>query len=223
MCRCERTRAAEQKSRRAIGLRLYRSAALLLFLSGCVQEMADQPRYEPLEPIRALPESAAPLAPVAGTIARGQLQLDDAFFTGKEQGQLVREIPSRALDGLSMSQLMARGQQRFVVFCSHCHGQVAGGLGGDESMRELVGMVVERGFPAPPTFHQPRLRDAEIGHFFDVITNGFGRMPAHGYMVPPQDRWAIAAYIRALQFSQHAPRDQLTPLDLQQLETQTQN
>jgi mono/diheme cytochrome c family protein len=196
--------------------------ALLIALTGCVQEMANQPRYDTLEPIRAFPEGTAPLAPVAETIARSHLQLDEAFFTGKEQGQLVTEIPSQALDGSNMLQLMARGQQRYVVFCSHCHGQVGGGLGGDETMGELVGMVVQRGFPEPPTFHQARLRDAPVGYFFDVITNGFGRMPAHGYMIPPQDRWAIAAYIRALQFSQHAPRDQLTGLDLQQLETQSQ-
>jgi hypothetical protein len=88
-------------------------------------------------------------------------------------------------------------------------------------MLKLVGMVVQRGFPSPPTYHQDRLRDAPIGHFFDVISNGFGRMPAHGYMIPAQDRWAIAAYIRALQLSQHAPRDQLAEADIVQLNTPT--
>jgi hypothetical protein len=102
--------------------------------------------------------------------------------------------------------------------CSYCHGQLGGGTGGSEEMTKLVGMVVQRGFPAPPTFHQQRLRDAPVGHFFDVITNGFGRMPAHGYLVPVQDRWAIAAYIRALQLSQNASRDELAASDIEQLE-----
>jgi hypothetical protein len=83
-------------------------------------------------------------------------------------------------------------------------------------------MVVQRGYPAPPTYHQPRLREAPLGHFFDVITNGMGRMPAHGYMIPPEDRWAIAAYIRALQLSQHAARNALTPADLERLAGESQ-
>jgi mono/diheme cytochrome c family protein len=192
--------------------------AMSLLAAGCMQEMADQPRYEPLEPL-ALPSEGGPsLGPIEGTVPRGQLQLDNAYFTGKDQGELVTEIPAKVLAGTSMHQLLVRGQQRFVVACSHCHGQVGGGIGGSEEMRELVGMVVQRGFPTPPTFHQQRLRDVPIGHFFDVITNGLGRMPAHGYLVEPQDRWAIAAYIRALQFSQNAPRAELTPQDMQQLE-----
>lgn len=195
--------------------------AVSLLAAGCMQEMADQPRYEPLEPL-TLPQDGGPtLGPIEGTVPRGQLQLDDAYFTGKVQGQLVSEIPAQALDDTSLEQLLARGQQRFVVTCSHCHGQVGGGIGGSEEMRELVGMVVQRGFPAPPTFHQSRLRDVPIGHFFDVITNGLGRMPPHGYMVEPQDRWAIAAYIRALQLSQNASRDELMPQDVQQLDEQT--
>ncbi len=189
------------------------------FAAGCAQEMADQPRYEPLEPL-TLPEGVESLGPMKGTVARGQLQLDDAYFTGKEQDLFVTEIPARTFNGTSMEKRLARGQQRFVVVCSHCHGQVGGGTGGSEEMRELVGMVVQRGFPSPPTFHQPRLRDLPIGYLYDVITNGFGRMPAHGYMVVPQDRWAITAYIRALQFSQNAPRDQLAPQDVRQLESQ---
>ncbi len=193
--------------------------AVVCLAAGCAQEMADQPRYEPLEPL-ALTEGVESLGPIQGTVARGQLQLDDAYFTGKEQGLFVTEIPARTFEGASTEKLLARGQQRFVVVCSHCHGQVGGGTGGSEEMRELVGMVVQRGFPSPPTFHQPRLRELPIGYIFDVITSGFGRMPAHGYMVTPQDRWAIAAYIRALQFSQNAPRDKLAPQDVQQLESQ---
>jgi mono/diheme cytochrome c family protein len=179
--------------------------------------MADQPRYEPLEASAAFENGMSSREPVPGTVARGQLQLDEPFFTGKRDGQLLTELPARAMDGTDMAQLLERGQQRFGIFCSHCHGHVGGGIGGSDEMRQLVGMVVMRGFPEPPTYHQDRLRDAPIGHFFDVITNGFGRMPAHGYMIPPRDRWAIAGYIRALQLSQHAPREQLTPADLDQL------
>ena len=198
----------------------YFSAALLLVSAGCVQEMADQPRYEPLEASAFFEDGRASRHPVEGTVARGQLQLDSLFATGKnESGEVVSELPPRAVAGRTMAELLERGQNRFVVFCSHCHGRVGGGVGGSELMREMVGMVVKRGFPSPPTYHQQRLRDAAIGHFFDVITNGFGRMPAHGYLIPPDDRWAIAAYIRALQLSQHAEVEQLAPADLEKLET----
>jgi mono/diheme cytochrome c family protein len=185
--------------------------------TGCVQQMADQPRYKPLAASSVFPNGASSRTPVPGTVARGELQLDDAFFTGKSSGQLVTDLPSRALQGRTMAELLSRGQERFNIFCSQCHGEVGGGSGGSAEMRENVGMVVRRGFPMPPTYHQPRLRDAPIGHFFDVITNGLGRMPAHGYLVPPEDRWAIAAYIRALQFSQHAEGSELDAVDLARL------
>lgn len=196
---------------------------LVLFCAaGCVQQMADQPRYKPLAASMAFPDGAASRLPVVDTVARGQLQLDDAFFTGKSNGQLVVDLPPRALEGRTMGDLLSRGQERFNVFCSHCHGEVGGGTGGSEEMRAAVGMVVKRGFPMPPTYHQPRLRDAPIGHFFDVITNGLGRMPAHSYLIPPDDRWAIVAYIRALQFSQNADGNSLDSADLAQLNNDQQ-
>lgn len=185
--------------------------------AGCQQEMANQPRYKPLVVSSVFPNGAASRLPVPGTVARGQLQDDDAFFTGKVNGQLVTEIPPRALEDRSASELLAHGKNRFNVFCSHCHGEVGGGAGGADEMRAEVGMVVKRGYPMPQTYHQPRLRAAPVGHFFDVITNGLGRMPAHGYLIPAADRWAIVAFIRALQLSQNAPRDQLSPADLQAL------
>jgi hypothetical protein len=220
-----RGRAGEQKSSRAAAqkwssalLLLFCSAALLFFSTGCTQEMANQPRFDAMEPVPGLPEGLASLGPVQGTVARGELVLDDPYFTGRADGQLVAEIPAVALEDEDLMQVLERGQRRFVVMCSHCHGQIGGGTGGSEEMTKLVGMVVQRGFPAPPTFHQQRLRDAPVGHFFDVITNGFGRMPPHGYLVPVQDRWAIAAYIRALQLSQNAPRDELAASDIEHLE-----
>lgn len=185
---------------------------------GCTQEMANQPRYDSLAPSSAFSNGASARHPVTGTIARGQLQLDDAYYIGKVQNQFVTQLPDQALRKTTMTDFLTRGQQRFDAFCSHCHGQVGGGVGGDELMQDLVGMVVKRGFPSPPTFHQERLRELPIGYFFDVITNGFGRMPAHNYMIPPEDRWAIVAYIRALQLSQHAEVDQLPAADVQQLD-----
>jgi mono/diheme cytochrome c family protein len=180
--------------------------------------MADQPRYEPLEATSAFADGLSSRSAVQGTIARGQLQLDDAYFTGKVGGELVSELPEQVLGDQSMAGLLARGRQRFTIFCSHCHGAVGGGTGGSEELRQDVGMVVKRGFPSPPTYHQDRLRQAPIGYFFDVITNGLGRMAAYRTMIPPQDRWAIAAYIRALQLSQHATRDDLSDADLDELD-----
>jgi len=122
-----------------------------------------------------------------------------------------------------MGELLTHGQNRFNVFCSHCHGEIGGGAGGADELRAEVGMVVKRGYPMPQTYHQPRLREAPVGHFFDVITNGLGRMPAHGYLIPPADRWAIVVYIRALQISQNAPRDELFPVDVQALDKVSAN
>jgi mono/diheme cytochrome c family protein len=190
---------------------------------GCQQEMANQPRYKPLVASSVFPNGAASRLPVPGTIARGQLQDDDAFFTGKVNGQLITEIPPRAFEGRSMGELLTHGQNRFNVFCSHCHGEIGGGAGGADELRAEVGMVVKRGYPMPQTYHQPRLREAPVGHFFDVITNGLGRMPAHGYLIPPADRWAIVVYIRALQISQNAPRDELFPVDVQALDKVSAN
>lgn len=191
--------------------------------AGCVQqEMANQPRYKPLSASTVFANGAASRPQVPGTVARGELQDDDAFFTGKSAGKFVTVIPARALKDRTMSELLRRGQERFNVFCSHCHGEMGGGSGGSDEMRTLVGMVVQRGFPMPPTFHQPRLRDAPDGHFFDVITNGLGRMPAHGYLIPAEDRWAIVAYIRALQLSQNAQSDELARVDVEALNAKAQ-
>jgi len=182
--------------------------------------MADQPRYDPLEAHPVYTQELMSDAPPRGTVARGELQLDGPFYTGKVSGQFVSELPEAALAGRTMAELLARGQERYTIFCSHCHGRVGGGSGGDPRYEQLVGMVVERGYPLPPTYHQDRLRQAPIGHFFDVMTNGLARMPPHAYLIPPGDRWAIAAYVRALQLSQFAPRALLAPPDLEKLGAQ---
>jgi hypothetical protein len=164
--------------------------------------MADQPRYEPLEASAFFDDgmSARPLVP--GTVARGQLELDDHFYRGQVDGQ-----PATALPREPNMQLLKRGRERFDIFCSHCHDHAGTGQG----------TVVRRGFPRPPSYHIDRLRAALVGHLFDVITNGIGRMPEHGSMIPPHDRWAIVAYIRALQLSQYTSQETLSPNDLQRL------
>ena len=127
--------------------------------AGCVQQMANQPRYEPLEASRVFPDGLSSRTPVPGTVVRGQLRLDPAFYTGQVDGQWVTELPAKATSGHSLRELLNRGRERFTVFCSHCHGQIGGGTGGDPKYVQAVGMVVQRGFPSPPTYHQPRLRE----------------------------------------------------------------
>jgi mono/diheme cytochrome c family protein len=179
-------------------------ALLLAFLSvSCRQQMADQPRYDPYEPSEFFSDgrSARPL--VAGTVPRGTLQENQAFFTGKSNGVLVAELPLPIT-----RELIERGRERYNISCTPCHDQV--GLGN--------GMVVRRGFSPPPSFHTDRLRQAPNGHYFDVMTQGFGKMPAYNTQISPADRWAVVAYIRALQLSQRIsakdiPEDQRSKLE----------
>jgi mono/diheme cytochrome c family protein len=217
------------------------SAALLSALAGCAQKMAVQPRYNPLQPSAFFPDgrSARPL--VSGTVAWGKehLQSDAHFYTGiKPAGsstpawaaslvgapkEMILGIGGTALYDLpayydtlpfpadEFPALLRRGQERFNIFCSMCHGKAGDG----------DGMIVQRGFTPPPVFSrdlsrgfkhrgiQLKLVDAPVGYFFDVITNGYGAMPDYASQVPPRDRWAIIAYVRALQYSQNVPFDQL--------------
>jgi len=158
--------------------------------------MHDQPKYVPLRqsPFFGDARSARPL--VAGTVARGHLRDDPLLYTGKVNGADATVFPF-PID----ARVMARGRERFDIFCSPCHGRTGQG----------DGMVVRRGFRRPPTFHQDRLRDAPPGHLFDVITNGFGAMPDYAVQIRPEDRWAIVAYVRALQLSEHATLAEVPP------------
>jgi len=171
---------------------LWQILLLCVSAAGCRQDMHDQPKYIPFRQSTFFADqrSARPL--VAGTVARGQLRDDPLLFTGKVNGADATIFPF-PID----EKVMARGQQRFNIYCSPCHGRTGQG----------DGMVVRRGYRRPPTYHQDRLRDAAVGHFFDVMTNGFGAMPDYAAQVSPPDRWAIAAYIRALQLSEHARVD----------------
>ena len=161
----------------------------LALLVGCREDMQNQPYYRPLREntFYADKRSARPI--IAGTVARGHLDADTYFYTGK-----VGENDGDYMPFPVTPEVMARGQQRFNIYCSPCHSEVGDGNG----------MIVQRGFKRPPSYHIERLRKAPIGYFFDVMTNGFGAMPDYSQQVRPEDRWAIAAYIRALQLSQHA-------------------
>jgi mono/diheme cytochrome c family protein len=162
----------------------------LVVVAGCRQDMHNQPKYRGLRASTFFADGSSARPLVEGTVARGTLQEDEAFFTGKIDKATVKELPL-AVD----EALLNRGQERFNIYCSPCHGRTGAGNG----------MVVQRGFRQPPSFHIDRLRQADVGYFFGVITNGFGVMPDYRTQVAPRDRWAIVAYIRALQLSQHAP------------------
>jgi len=174
-----------------------------LALAGCRQDMPDAPRYEPLEASTFFANGQASRALVANTVPRGLLREDTHLNEGRIDGRLATTFPMAVTPAV-----MQRGQERFNVFCSPCHGRTGSGNG----------MVVQRGFRAPPSYHEDRLRNAPVGYFFDVMTNGFGAMQDYASQVPVADRWAIAAYIRALQFSQNAriddvPADHRADLD----------
>jgi mono/diheme cytochrome c family protein len=163
-----------------------------LAAAGCRQDMHDQPKYVPLRQSDFFGDerSARPFVP--GTVARGQLNDDPLLYTGKVNGpgSADADVFPFAITG----DRLARGQERFNIYCSPCHGRTGQG----------DGMVVRRGYRRPPSYHQDRLRSAPVGHFFDVITNGFGAMPDYAAQISVEDRWDIVAYVRALQLSEHA-------------------
>jgi mono/diheme cytochrome c family protein len=164
-------------------------AILAAGLAGCRQDMHDTPRYEVYEANAAFPDGRASRNLPVGTVARGQLRDDDHFYTGKVNGELAASFPFT----VTASDLQ-RGQERYSIYCTPCHGQLGDGQG----------MVVQRGLRQAATYHQDRLRQIAPGYFYDVISNGFGAMQGYADQIPPRDRWLIAAYVRALQLSQNA-------------------
>ena len=172
----------------------------------CTQKMAVQPSYRPYRPSEVFADGSSARPLPADTVARGHLRDDPLLFTGKDPGgQDSSEFPFPIT-----RDVVARGRDRYEVFCVPCHGYTGDG----------DGLVVQRGFTPPPSYHSDRLRRAPVGHFFDVVTNGFGSMPSYASQVSVPDRWAIIAYIRALQLSQHASVDDLPPDARAQLEQQ---
>jgi len=174
---------------------------------GCRQDMHDQPRYEPYEKSDFFEDGSASRPFVAGTVARGSLREDAALYTGKSGGAFLSEIPIPVTEDL-----LRRGRTQFEAFCSPCHGRT--GMGN--------GVIVQRGFKRPSSYHVDRLRAMPIGYFYDVITNGYGAMSDYASQVPVRDRWAVAAYIRTLQLSQNAPVADVPPDHLADLEKSLQ-
>ncbi|HWQ34669.1 MAG TPA: cytochrome c [Blastocatellia bacterium] len=180
-----------------------------MLLAGCRQDMHNQPKYIPLRPSEFFADGQSARKPVDGTVARGSLS-NDVFIpaktaapaaTGSSQNasastgtQTGSQTGAGSFPFPITAEVLARGEERFNINCSPCHGRTGYG----------DGMVVRRGFPQPPSYHIDRLRNAPNTHFFEVMTNGFGRMWSYADQVSPRDRWAIIAYIRALQLSQNA-------------------
>lgn len=189
-------------------------AITLLLVAGCdlvPLHMRVQSRYEPLDPSALWVDGMSARPIPANTIPRGrwgEIKIDPIYYTGKitETG-FVQQMPI-TVDRATL----LRGQERFDIFCSPCHGKLANGQG----------MIVQRGLKQPVSFHDPRLVTSPDGYFFDVMTNGFGVMYSYGSRVNPDDRWAIVAYIRALQYSQNVPLDSLPADQRQQIEAQLQ-
>lgn len=176
---------------------------LLLAMAGCRQDMYNQPKAKTDSATEFFKNgtSAQPIPP--HTVEYRSARQNDAFSTGLTNGVLVAQLPMRLTPAL-----LERGRERYDIYCAVCHGMSGEGNG----------EIVQRGFPAPPTYHSERLRNAPIGHFYDVITNGYGVMYSYASRVEPADRWAIAAYIRALQLSQHVKASELPPNEQKQLE-----
>jgi mono/diheme cytochrome c family protein len=170
----------------------------IILLAACGENMRYNSRIQPYEPSAFFPDGQSARPVISGTMALGMLHTDDPLYTGRVGDQLATAFPLTVTRAL-----IARGQERFNIYCAPCHGLVGDGQG----------MIVARGFSPPPSFHQQRLRDAPVGHFFDVITNGYGRMYSYASRIEPEDRWAIIAYIRALQLSQNATAADLTPAE----------
>jgi hypothetical protein len=181
-------------------------ALSLLFAVACRQQMADQPRYDPLESSAffADGQSARPLVP--GTVARGELRDDDHFFMGLEGNAPAKIFPFPVT-----REVLERGQERYDIYCSPCHARTGTG----------EGMIVQRGFTRPPSLHIERLRDVPPGHFFIVISRGLGAMPSYEKQISAHDRWAITGYMRALQLSRNAALADVPP-DLRKQLTEVQ-
>ncbi|MGC9997485.1 MAG: cytochrome c [Terriglobia bacterium] len=163
-----------------------------VFLFACRLDMHVQPKYKPLDSSNFFGDGRSVRPEVPGTVAHGHLRTDELLYTGKVNG-----VPADLFPFPITRQVLERGRERFNIYCSPCHDYTGSGRG----------LVVQRGFPPPPSYHIDRLVKAPAGHFFDVITNGYGAMYSYAARVDPQDRWAIVAYIRALQLSQHAALD----------------
>lgn len=177
--------------------------AATLVLAGCRQDMQNQPKFIPQRGTTFFASGRSVRPQVENTIARNQMDQDAYFYTGLQSGKEGDGLPIPLT-----AATIARGQERFNIYCMPCHSRVGNG----------AGMIVQRGYRPAANFHTDRLRNAPLGHFFTVMTNGYGAMPDYSVQLPPADRWAVAAYVRALQLSQDAkPSDVATGAHVQDL------
>ena len=205
------------------------TAHCTLLTASCRRDMQDQPKMKPFRQSTFFRDGLSTRPPIEGTVARGFLKTDTEFFTGKKAGkggataaaasqtpngpQPIGTTSAPALQGAAAypddielfpipitQEIVIRGKERYEIFCTACHGLTGNG----------DGMIVRRGFRRAASFNDERLRQAPVGHFFDAITNGWGAMPSYAPQIPAQDRWAIVAYIRALQLSQQGPSNPQT-------------
>ena len=175
---------------------------MAFLVGGCRLDMHIQPKYLPYEPTNFFGDGRSERQPVTGTVARGQLRLDELLYTGKENGVIADKFPFP----ITRADL-ERGRERYNIYCTPCHDYTGKGNG----------MIVQRGFPQPPSFHVGGLSTAPVGHYFDVMTNGFGSMYSYAARVEPEDRWRIAAYIRVLQASRRGSMDDVPGAERQKL------
>jgi len=188
-----------------INLKLGAVVLLLASSIACRQDMHDQPKYVPLRPSDFFGDNRSERPLIEGTVARGHLNDDSAFYTGRgPDGKFVTDFPIPVT-----KEVILRGQDRFNIYCTPCHDRIGDGNG----------KVVRRGYRHPPSYHIDRLRQVENGYIYDVITNGFGAMPDYAAQVQqPADRWAIVAYIRALQLSRQATINDVPAAERKQLQ-----
>ena len=175
---------------RRVGLG-FAAGLIILILAGCRQDMHDQPRFKPLAKSDFYTDLRSERPPVEGTVARGDAHEDTYFYTGMMGENPGDYMPPQVPVN---EETLVRGRERFNIYCAPCHSRTGDGNG----------MVVQRGYRHPPSYHDERLRKAPLGYFFHVMTDGFGAMPDYASQIPPRDRWCIVAYIRALQLSQNA-------------------
>jgi mono/diheme cytochrome c family protein len=225
MLRCRQTKDTKMRRHGSAGTHrrvfvLLLTFHCLLFTVSCRQDMQDQPRMKPFRSTTFFRDGMSSRPPVAGTVPRGHLRADKEFFTGKKStagtsataavqtatptGAIAPQGTTAFPDDVEVfplpvtHDLVKRGKERYEIFCSACHGMTGNG----------DGMIVRRGFRRAASFHTDNLRQAPVGHYFDAITNGWGAMPSYAAQIPARDRWAIVAYIRALQLSQQNSQPQ---------------
>ncbi len=186
--RTDRRRRCHRRTPAATAALVLGCLALPL-VAGCRNDMRDQNSMHTFRESTFYPDGASARLPPAHTVARGELRADPALYTGIRDRRPVADLPFPAT-----REVLLRGEERYNIFCSPCHGRTGDGHG----------MIVTRGYKEPPSFHSDTQRAAQVGHFFDVMSQGYGVMPSYAAQIPVADRWAIAAYIRALQLSQGA-------------------